>query len=64
MRFYDVNSGAILLDGTNIKKFDRGKLRQVFGMVLQDTWLFNGTVKDNIKYGKRRCNRYRNNRGR
>lgn len=52
MRFYDVNSGAILLDGTNIKKFDRGKLRQVFGMVLQDTWLFNGTVKDNIKYGK------------
>ena len=52
MRFYDVNSGAILLDGTNIKKFDRGKLRQVFGMVLQDTWLFNGTVKNNIKYGK------------
>lgn len=52
MRFYDVNSGAILLDGSNIKEFDRGELRRVFGMVLQDTWLFGGTVKENIKYGK------------
>ena len=52
MRFYDVNSGEILIDGHNIKDFERGKLRQVFGMVLQDTWLFGGTVKDNIKYGK------------
>ncbi len=52
MRFYDVTDGAILLDGHNIKDFKRGNLRQMFGMVLQDTWLFNGTVKDNIKYGK------------
>ena len=52
MRFYDVNSGTILIDGHNIKDFERGKLRQMFGMVLQDTWLFGGTVKDNIKYGK------------
>ena len=52
MRFYDVNSGAILLDGSNIKELDRGELRRVFGMVLQDTWLFGGTVKENIKYGK------------
>ena len=52
MRFYDVTDGAILLDGHNIKDFTRGELRQMFGMVLQDTWLFNGTVKDNIKYGK------------
>ncbi len=52
MRFYDVNSGAILLDGHNIKDFKRGDLRRIFGMVLQDTWLFSGTVKDNIKYGK------------
>ena len=52
MRFYDVNSGAILLDGINIKDFDRKDLRDEFGMVLQDTWLFEGTIKDNIKYGK------------
>ncbi len=52
MRFYDVNSGAILIDGHNIKDFERGELRKMFGMVLQDTWLFGGTVKDNIKYGK------------
>ncbi len=52
MRFYDVNGGAILLDGNNIKEFDRGELRKMFGMVLQDTWLFGGTVKENIKYGK------------
>lgn len=50
MRFYDVNSGAILIDGHNIKDFDRGELRKMFGMVLQDTWLFGGTVRDNIKY--------------
>ena len=52
MRFYDVNSGAIMLDGNNIKEFDRGELRQEFGMVLQDTWLFEGTIKDNIRYGR------------
>lgn len=52
MRFYDVTGGAILLDGHNIKDFTRGDLRQMFGMVLQDTWLFGGTVKENIKYGK------------
>ena len=52
MRFYDVTDGAILLDGYNIKDFTRGDLRQMFGMVLQDTWLFEGTVKENIKYGK------------
>ena len=52
MRFYDVNEGSILVDGHNIKNFDRGELRKMFGMVLQDTWLFNGTVKDNIKYGR------------
>lgn len=52
MRFYDVISGEIKIDGHNIKDFDRGELRQMFGMVLQDTWLFGGTVKDNIKYGK------------
>lgn len=52
MRFYDVTDGAILLDGHNIKDFTRGDLRQMFGMVLQDTWLFAGTVKENIKYGK------------
>ena len=50
MRFYDCNSGAILIDGHNIKDFERGELRKMFGMVLQDTWLFGGTVKDNIKY--------------
>ena len=52
MRFYDVNSGEILVDGHNVKDFKRGELRKMFGMVLQDTWLFGGTVKDNIKYGK------------
>ena len=52
MRFYDVNSGEIKIDGHNIKDFTRGDLRKMFGMVLQDTWLFNGTVKENIKYGK------------
>ena len=52
MRFYDVNSGEIKVDNHNIKEFNRGELRKMFGMVLQDTWLFGGTVKDNIKYGK------------
>ena len=51
MRFYDVTSGKILVDDYNIKNFKRGELRKIFGMVLQDTWLFAGTVKDNIKYG-------------
>ncbi|MEF9998606.1 MAG: ABC transporter ATP-binding protein [Lachnospiraceae bacterium] len=52
MRFYDVNSGAILVDGHNLQDFNRSELRQMFGMVLQDTWLFNGSIKDNIRYGK------------
>ncbi len=52
MRFYDVNSGEILIDGHNIKDFNRGELRQMFGMVLQDTWLFNGSIMENIRYGK------------
>ncbi len=52
MRFYDVTDGAILVDGHNIKDFKRGDLRKMFGMVLQDTWLFGGSIKDNIKYGK------------
>ena len=52
MRFYDVNKGEILVDGHNIKDFNRGELRKMFGMVLQDTWLFGGTVKENIKYGR------------
>ncbi len=52
MRFYDVNSGAILIDGHDVKDFNRSELRMMFGMVLQDTWLFNGSIKDNIRYGK------------
>lgn len=52
MRFYDVNNGEILIDGINIKNFKRSELRSLFGMVLQDTWLFSGTIIDNIKYGK------------
>lgn len=52
MRFYDVNSGEILLDGHNIKDFNRRELRDAFGMVLQDTWLFKGTIMENIRYGK------------
>lgn len=51
MRFYDVSSGAITIDGHNIKMFKRNELRSLFGMVLQDTWLFNGTIADNIRYG-------------
>ena len=52
MRFYDVNSGSIMLDGHNIKEFNRRELREVFGMVLQDTWLFKGTIMENIRYGR------------
>ena len=52
MRFYDVDSGAILVDGHNIKEFRRNDLRSLFGMVLQDTWLYNGTIADNIRYGR------------
>ena len=52
MRFYDMNGGAILLDGHNIKDFNRRELRDVFGMVLQDTWLFKGTIMENIRYGR------------
>jgi ATP-binding cassette subfamily B protein len=52
MRFYELNSGSILLDGHNIKDFTRDDLRKVFGMVLQDTWLFNGTIMENIRYGR------------
>ncbi|MFZ1042336.1 MAG: ABC transporter ATP-binding protein [Anaerolineales bacterium] len=52
MRFYDVNSGAIMVDGHNVKDFTRGDLRRMFAMVLQDTWLYNGTVMENIRYGR------------
>lgn len=52
MRFYDVNDGAILIDEHNIKDFKRGELRKLFGMVLQDTWLYGGTIKDNIRYSR------------
>ena len=52
MRFYDVNSGAILIDGHNVKDFNRSELREMFGMVLQDTWLFHGSIMENIRYGR------------
>jgi ATP-binding cassette subfamily B protein len=52
MRFYDVNSGSILVEGRNIQDFKREDLRCMFGMVLQDTWLFNGTIMENIRYGR------------
>ncbi|MEY8412589.1 ABC transporter ATP-binding protein [Lachnospiraceae bacterium 62-26] len=52
MRFYDVNSGAIKVDGHDIRDFNRSELREMFGMVLQDTWLFQGSIEDNIRYGK------------
>ena len=52
MRFYDVNSGEILLDGININDIKRASLRKAYSMVLQDTWLFNGTIYENITYGK------------
>ncbi|MCM3340790.1 ABC transporter ATP-binding protein/permease [Paenibacillus sp. MER TA 81-3] len=52
MRFYEINDGAITIDGVNITDLKRGSLRSMFGMVLQDTWLFNGTIRDNIAYGR------------
>jgi len=52
MRFYEINAGRISVDGVDIKDLKRSGLRKMFGMVLQDTWLFNGTIKDNIAYGK------------
>ena len=52
MRFYDVNSGEIMVDGHNIRDFNRSELREMFGMVLQDTWLFSGTIMENIRYGR------------
>ena len=56
MRFYELNGGTIKIDGLDIRKMSRTDLRTTFGMVLQDTWLFNGTIKDNIAYGKNGCN--------
>lgn len=52
MRFYELNDGQILIDNKDIKKFNRQDLRKIFGMVLQDTWLFNGTIMENLRYGK------------
>lgn len=52
MRYYDINSGSIKIDGHDVKDFNRSELREMFGMVLQDTWLFNGTIMENIRYGR------------
>ncbi len=52
MRFYDVNSGSIRIDGHDLRDFNRSELREMFGMVLQDTWLYNGTIMENIRYGR------------
>ena len=52
MRFYNLNDGEILVDGTNINKFDKSNFRQIFGMVLQDAWVFSGTIMENIRYGR------------
>lgn len=52
MRYYDINSGSIKIDGHDVRDFNRSELREMFGMVLQDTWLFNGTIMDNIRYGR------------
>lgn len=52
MRFYDLNGGSIKVDGYDIKNFNRSSLREMFGMVLQDTWLFSGTIMENIRYGR------------
>ena len=52
MRFYDVDSGSITLNGHDVRDFDRSALREGFGMVLQDTWLFKGTIMENIRYGR------------
>ncbi|VBB05226.1 abc transporter [Lucifera butyrica] len=53
MRFYEINNGKITLDGVDIRDLQRGSLRMIFGMVLQDTWLFHGTIRDNIAYGRK-----------
>src|SRR6185295_13952696 len=55
MRFYDVDAGAIRVDGVDIREMKRGELRRMFGMVLQDTWLFSGTIRENIAYGRERA---------
>ncbi|MBE5923368.1 MAG: ABC transporter ATP-binding protein [Lachnospiraceae bacterium] len=52
MRFYDLNSGDIFIDGVNVKEYDKDEVRNAFGMVLQDTWLFKGTIMENIRYGR------------
>ncbi len=52
MRFYDVRKGGIKIDGVDIRDMERSRLREIFGMVLQDTWLYNGTIRENIRYGK------------
>ncbi|WP_446898592.1 ABC transporter ATP-binding protein [Clostridium sp. LBM24168] len=52
MRFYDINDGSILIDGNDIRTFTRSDLRSIFGMVLQDTWLYNGSIMENIRYGR------------
>ena len=52
MRFYDVNNGSIKVDGHDVRNFNRGDLRELFGMVLQDTWLFKGSIMENIRYGR------------
>ena len=52
MRFYDINGGSISIDGHNVKDFNRSELREMFGMMLQDTWLFSGTIRENIRYGR------------
>ncbi|MBQ8793046.1 MAG: ATP-binding cassette domain-containing protein, partial [Clostridia bacterium] len=52
MRFYDINSGDILIDGVSIKDMKRSYVRSLFGMVLQDTWLFEGTIKENLRFGR------------
>ena len=52
MRFYDVTDGAVLLDGCDVRSFKRGEMRSAFGMVLQDTWLYNGSIRENIRFGR------------
>src|SRR5699024_8191553 len=52
MRFYDVNKGSIKIDGRDLRDFNRSELREMFGMVLQDTWLYNGSIMENIRYGR------------
>lgn len=58
MRYYDLNSGQINIDGIDIKNFNRNDLRSLFAMVLQDAWTFNGTIMENIRYRQTRCIRY------